>query len=362
MDMRKQAAAILVSTCAILMAGIPAMAQDVTITGDPCVFTLYSSREEDAETTEEEVSQFRLFGRAGEDFVLIRTGEEDEYIRRDELEGILPELDLERFPDMDETEAIAAGSRGDAVLAMQQTLADLGYLTGVVDGIYGPGTTEALRKFQEAVGLEVIGTADIYTVLLLTAIGNGIEESVEVSSKGFTAPEEKFPQIAEKTEADLAAFMEPKWRFRFDPFTDQGEIDPGIGMGFFDVEAPAIDRIHGELAIKVMIIKNKETGMYDAVPAIVVQTEGAYRPYLQGAILTGEETVRLENAVTSGELNGVSMKETGCIPLTVEAVQLLKEGKAQTIRLLGRNNTYDVEMMMDGGDIKAFMEACETIS
>ena len=76
--MKKRIAAVLYSATLLIMASMPVMAQDVTILGEPCVFTLQSSREEGAEQVEKEVESFRLFGRAGEDFVLIRTGEEDE--------------------------------------------------------------------------------------------------------------------------------------------------------------------------------------------------------------------------------------------------------------------------------------------
>ena len=361
MIMKKRIAAVLYSATILIMASMPAMAQDVTILGEPCVFTLQSSREEGAEQVEKEVESFRLFGRAGEDFVLIRTGEEDEYIRREELESLLPELDLDALPDMDEIETAGNGLSSASVQALQQTLADLGYLTGKVDGIFGPGTSAAIKAFQEETGLEATGQADVYTMLLLTAAGNGVEDSVEVSSKGYTTPEEKFAAIAGNTEADLAAFMEPKWRFHFDPFTEQGEIDPGITLGSFAVETPAIDRISGVLSVKAFVNKNGESGLYDVVPVLTLETEGAYRPYLQSAILSGDETVNLEETVTSGELDGVTMKETARIPLSAKAVQALQKGKTESIRLQGRNTTYDIETVIEDGNLTAFMEACGTI-
>lgn len=361
MIMKKRIAAVLYSATILIMASMPAMAQDVTILGEPCVFTLQSSREEGAEQVEKEVESFRLFGRAGEDFVLIRTGEEDEYIRREELESLLPELDLDALPDMDETETVGNGVSFASVQTLQQTLADLGYLTGKVDGIFGPGTSAAIKAFQEEADLEATGQADVYTMLLLTAAGNGVEDSVEVSSKGYTTPEEKFAAIAGNTEADLAAFMEPKWRFHFDPFTDQGEIDPGITLGNFAVETPAIDRISGVLSVKAFVSKNAESGLYDVVPVLTLETEGAYRPYLQSAILSGEETIHLEGAITSGKLDGVIMEETAFLPLTAEAVRAIQEGKTGTIRLLGRNNTYDIELLVESDDMAGFMEACGTL-
>ncbi len=55
------------------------------------------------------------------------------------------------------------GDRGDAVMQIQQRLADLGYLKGAVDGVYGKQTAAAIRAFQTAIGLDATGEADEVT-------------------------------------------------------------------------------------------------------------------------------------------------------------------------------------------------------
>jgi murein L,D-transpeptidase YcbB/YkuD len=50
------------------------------------------------------------------------------------------------------------GSRGEAVLALQRDLAALGYRLDA-DGAYGPGTAEAVRRFQADHGLPTDGMA-----------------------------------------------------------------------------------------------------------------------------------------------------------------------------------------------------------
>ncbi|HHY83574.1 MAG TPA: hypothetical protein GX505_13000 [Clostridiales bacterium] len=55
--------------------------------------------------------------------------------------------------------ALKRGSKGSAVVALQQRLIELGYLKDKADGSYGPLTEEAVRKFQKAHGLEVDGVA-----------------------------------------------------------------------------------------------------------------------------------------------------------------------------------------------------------
>ena len=52
---------------------------------------------------------------------------------------------------------------------LQQRLIDLNYLSTQADGIFGPGTEQALKDFQELNGLEITGTADENTLNALFA-------------------------------------------------------------------------------------------------------------------------------------------------------------------------------------------------
>ena len=54
---------------------------------------------------------------------------------------------------------LKSGSKGEAVLALQQRLYDLGYDPGGIDGIYGSGTKNAVKEFQRRNGLEDDGLA-----------------------------------------------------------------------------------------------------------------------------------------------------------------------------------------------------------
>ena len=49
------------------------------------------------------------------------------------------------------------------MVLLQQALAQLGLLTSAADGIYGTGTMTAVRKFQQANGLDVDGIAGART-------------------------------------------------------------------------------------------------------------------------------------------------------------------------------------------------------
>jgi len=53
------------------------------------------------------------------------------------------------------------GSKGDAVVKLQLTLREQGYYNGKADGGYGPMMVEAVKKAQEAYGMEQTGIADV---------------------------------------------------------------------------------------------------------------------------------------------------------------------------------------------------------
>ena len=279
----------------VCLSAAPAFAQTVTVDGPAAVLHVAAPAEDGAQTQEMELQSFELFG--------------------------------------------------------------LGLLTGGADGDYGAGTAGAVSAFQTAHGLEATGSADVYTMMLITAIHDGLEESVTAAAGGYDTPEEKFPQIAANTDADLSIYMDNLWRFHFDSFEDAGAIDPGVELGTFEVLVPEIDRIRGTASLKVQVSKDEATGMYTAVPAIVTETAGAYRPYMQGAYLTGGTNVKLDGGSSTGSIDGATLMETGCIPLTEEALSLLKEGGVTGIRLIGKNSEYDLSLNIDADRLAAAMQA-----
>lgn len=68
-------------------------------------------------------------------------------------------------------ETLEEGSQGDAVMALQDRLAKLGYLTEAYDGHYGATTANCVGNFQTANGLEATGIADPATQAALFAEG-----------------------------------------------------------------------------------------------------------------------------------------------------------------------------------------------
>lgn len=78
-------------------------------------------------------------------------------------------------------------STGDEVTRLQQALADLGYLDGGVDGIFGMNTAAAVKAFQTAVGLEADGVADAATQAELYLLVMNVDEVADAGDEGSDA-------------------------------------------------------------------------------------------------------------------------------------------------------------------------------
>ena len=80
-------------------------------------------------------------------------------------------------------EGLATASQwvSDYVTALQTDLATAGYYNGEIDGIYGPGTIEAVERLQEDSGLEVTGLMDPATQAALAEL-LGQQESAQVAA------------------------------------------------------------------------------------------------------------------------------------------------------------------------------------
>lgn len=70
-------------------------------------------------------------------------------------------------------ELVARGARGEPVIWLQQTLAQLGYFAGVPNGVFDAATARAVRTFQRASELTPDGAVGPYTQLLLYRAADG---------------------------------------------------------------------------------------------------------------------------------------------------------------------------------------------
>jgi hypothetical protein len=65
---------------------------------------------------------------------------------------------------------LAVGSKGEDVKAVQQILKDIGFLSGKVDGSYGPVTKSAVMKYQVANSISSTGIVDSNTLVKIKLI------------------------------------------------------------------------------------------------------------------------------------------------------------------------------------------------
>jgi peptidoglycan hydrolase-like protein with peptidoglycan-binding domain len=76
--------------------------------------------------------------------------------------------------------AIVVGDSGSQVTAMQQSLVQLGFDTGGIDGVFGPKTLKALIRFQQARNLQadgVLGPQTSQALAIVAPMGSGPELS-----------------------------------------------------------------------------------------------------------------------------------------------------------------------------------------
>lgn len=68
---------------------------------------------------------------------------------------------------------LRSGSRGDEVEALQRKLLAMGVNPGTADGVFGPKTEGAVRRFQEREALDVDGIAGPKTLAALGLADDG---------------------------------------------------------------------------------------------------------------------------------------------------------------------------------------------
>ena len=87
-------------------------------------------------------------------------------------------------------EMLQRGSRGEAVEALQKKLAGQGINPGPIDGVFGPMTDEAVRKYQERNDLEadgVVGPKTMVAMGMMDAEDDGAIEDEGPADAGGTS-------------------------------------------------------------------------------------------------------------------------------------------------------------------------------
>ena len=330
------------------LAGSSACAQTLTIDGEEITLSIDS----DEGSALMGIDVLEMYGYTGEDTILVsydiqrEEGETDTYygtISAGDLTEQLPLIDLSQIPQYGSISAVPTGSSGDEAKALQENLISLKYLSGEADGMYGSGTAAAVSAFQTEYGLPASGSADLNTMLVLESVLNPLPDQQQTYPTVLTA-EQKFASILDLTDDDLEPYVESEWRFSYDKFTQTGSIDPSLNLGYITIAEPASEEMYINVSYKIIIRMDEESGRLQLIPALATDSYGAYRPYIQSVILASDtQSVTCEGAVSEGELYGAYVDEQAYVPLTDEAIELLKSGEKVSLRLVGMNQTYDLD-------------------
>ena len=87
--------------------------------------------------------------------------------------------------EMSDYEDLAPGDSGDAVLALQRRLVELGYADGTPNGKYGPATISAVTFYQQCNGLEEDGLATAWLQSVLFSSRALTYDQTQMLSEGF---------------------------------------------------------------------------------------------------------------------------------------------------------------------------------
>lgn len=133
---------------------------------------------------------------------------------------------------------IQMNSRGVYVQKLQEKLIELGFLVGIVDGIYGPITGAALKDLQKVLGQEetgIVDTVEDLNSILALGKGDGVNLAIGTSNEWS---DWMTPEYNAKNRCFVVAYAYPGTKSVGDAFTCQVEIEyrdvsPGKGFRFF---------------------------------------------------------------------------------------------------------------------------------
>ena len=227
------------------------------------------------------------------------------YVPVTELEEKIPALDLSALPSVSNWTNLAYGSTGSMVQQLQTELIAKGFLDGAADGDFGSGTQAAVNAYLESIGLAQTGIVDAAAWLMLQGEDTAL----------------------------LERFLDPAWKLPYDSFEETGVIRKTLASDIYSDHSRAVDRISMDLAA-ALYLQPGEDGMLEAVPTLLISSVGAYRPYIQSAVLScdGENTELSVLAVESA-INGSDVTEAVYLELTPEAAECIAQMEHCAIRL-----------------------------
>ena len=355
----------------ILSGSITAHAQEIVFTGEACPLTIYMDQNESAEIALETVN---VLGIMDGTYAVVMyqnpvTDENTEsfqigYVSVEEIEDKIPALDLTALPSVENWTSLKTGSSGSRVQQLQEMLIEKGFLSGTVDGNFGPATMAGVNEFLSSAGLSQNGTVDAASWFLL--LNDGTSEVKTFSYPYVPTVEEKFaPILASVPDGSLLeGFLDKAWSFRYDVFDQQGVIRKALDVEPFINNDKAIDRITVELELAIYL-KADNDGRLILIPALLLCSSGAYRPYFRNITLNcGGKISDLSVLSTESSINRSDVTEEAYIAVTREAADAilnLDEGSVLSARLRGINRNYEIDLSDAIVEIREFLQTTDSL-
>ena len=310
---------------------------------------------EEAEAEEEEVvddsiyeldsAEFHLLGQAADGSWIIFADSMYLTVPAEALDDLLSQLDASAISSMPKIETLAPivrRDKGDAVVALQEELIELGYMSGKADGSYGGSVQKAVSAFQKAMGLPQTGEADPLTQMLIVS---AMQEPVTVVP--HIDPAERYAAIAGKTDANLDVLAEARMILDYDDIEGTGTISNRKVIAFDGSGESDIDH-YGFTLQFVMLVRQGEDGMVTIDPAVCVSCECVRRPIMQEIILkSGDERHTLAFTELNNGLNGAKSVETGIALLDDATVEMLANASGEgelKVRINGKYQSFDTSL------------------
>ena len=349
--------------------GVPETEEDVfrpqTFVSDGVLMTLPSE--------EVTLSSFDALGIIDDTYVMITyDGGKVGYLSTDEIDVKVPDMNgrlMRELPSVSGWTTLKQGSDGELVSQAQQALANLDFLEGEVDGLYGSGTAGSVQRFQESAGLPATGEIDTVTWLRILRAGDPALSEVKPLETDYPPVYEarkKFYLIYNDV-ADpdyLDQFLDPEWKITYNVFDGEGKIDytrNGIDLGTVDVGNRQIDKMRLSACMYVNL-KRIDTGAVRPMPVLEIRAEGTHLPYINGATLKygiySEDFVMQER---DAALQGMNSTETAIMEVNWDIYKMIGVelgGGELILQVHGEERDFEMDLTPHLHEIQMFTDTC----
>lgn len=353
--------AIIITALALVAMACPALAMPVNLGAQPMIIPTVSVA--DGSTVSMILNEFQLLGTNENGDYLIFANQGFYSVDPGSMGPLLAALSVNpaSLPSITSLQSLSRGSKGAGVQTLQSALQALGYLSGAVDGDFGPGTEGALVAFQAAIGAKQNGIASPMQQMLAMSManmtapqgaaqpqqGDATAQPVPVESAPDTSIQAQYAVIADRTDADLQPIYDAGLALEYDDIAGKGFISDGTVMRYDLSEGIDIGKY--QLTVQFgLLVQDGKDGKVAIDPAARITCLCIQRPVLNELLLksgTARSTCAISDLTST--LQGVYSLESGVAKLDDAAVEALlgaSENGELKLRINGRYKSFDIQV------------------